>query len=133
MIPLCLALVKEWEKSRRIWWDLIAHSHSSLESKKSLEERENTGVDPTIAIPMIQKRCTPNEEGSDSEPWAETVSWPLTPLLSQPLFSMSASLASLYKSGKVCVCTRGLLPIPFSFHPLECWRNTKETECEGVE
>uniref|UniRef100_K9IY36 G-patch domain and KOW motifs-containing protein n=1 Tax=Desmodus rotundus TaxID=9430 RepID=K9IY36_DESRO len=43
------------------------------ESKKSLEERENTGVDPTIAIPMIQKRCTPNEEGSDSEPWAETV------------------------------------------------------------
>ncbi|KAF6090509.1 G-patch domain and KOW motifs [Phyllostomus discolor] len=43
------------------------------ESKKSLEERENAGVDPTLAIPMIQKRCTPNEEGSDNEPQAETV------------------------------------------------------------
>ncbi|XP_053526620.1 G-patch domain and KOW motifs-containing protein isoform X2 [Artibeus jamaicensis] len=43
------------------------------ESKKSLEERENAGVDPTLAIPMIQKKCTPNEEGSDSEPQAETV------------------------------------------------------------
>ncbi|XP_036127616.1 G-patch domain and KOW motifs-containing protein [Molossus molossus] len=43
------------------------------ESKKSLEERENAGVDPTLAIPMIQKRCTPNEEGAGSEPLAETV------------------------------------------------------------
>ncbi|XP_061266057.1 G-patch domain and KOW motifs-containing protein isoform X1 [Bos javanicus] len=43
------------------------------ESKKSLEERENTGVDPTLAIPMIQKGCTPNREGTDSEPQAETV------------------------------------------------------------
>lgn len=43
------------------------------ESKKSLEERENAGVDPTLAIPMIQKRCTPNEEGAGSEPRAETV------------------------------------------------------------
>ncbi|KAM8752753.1 G-patch domain and KOW motifs-containing protein isoform 1-T2 [Rhynchonycteris naso] len=43
------------------------------ESKKSVEERENAGVDPTLAIPMIQKRCIPNEEGADSEPLAETV------------------------------------------------------------
>ncbi|XP_054422408.1 G-patch domain and KOW motifs-containing protein [Pteronotus mesoamericanus] len=43
------------------------------ESKKSLEERENAGVDPTLAIPMIQKGCNPNEEGSDSERQAETV------------------------------------------------------------
>ncbi|XP_055293899.1 G-patch domain and KOW motifs-containing protein [Moschus berezovskii] len=43
------------------------------ESKKSLEERENVGVDPTLAIPMIQKGCTPNREGTDSEPQAETV------------------------------------------------------------
>ncbi|KAM5196990.1 G-patch domain and KOW motifs-containing protein isoform 1-T1 [Hipposideros larvatus] len=43
------------------------------ESKKSLEERENDGVDPTLAIPMIQKGCTPKEEGPDSKPLAETV------------------------------------------------------------
>ncbi|MBZ3880831.1 G patch domain and KOW motifs-containing protein [Sciurus carolinensis] len=43
------------------------------ESKKSLEERENAGVNPTLAIPMIQKECTPNGEGADSEPRAETV------------------------------------------------------------
>ncbi|XP_030702506.1 G-patch domain and KOW motifs-containing protein [Globicephala melas] len=43
------------------------------ESTKSLEERENAGVDPTLAIPMIQKGCTPNGEGADSEPRAETV------------------------------------------------------------
>lgn len=43
------------------------------ESKKSLEERENADVDPTLAIPMIQKGCTPNVEGTDSEPLAETV------------------------------------------------------------
>ncbi|XP_055124077.1 G-patch domain and KOW motifs-containing protein isoform X1 [Symphalangus syndactylus] len=43
------------------------------ESKKSLEERENVGVDPTLAIPMIQKGCTPSGEGADSEPRAETV------------------------------------------------------------
>ncbi|KAM9667724.1 G-patch domain and KOW motifs-containing protein isoform 1-T1 [Dama dama] len=43
------------------------------ESKKSLEERENVGVDPTLAIPMIQKGCTPSGEGTDSEPQAETV------------------------------------------------------------
>lgn len=43
------------------------------ESKKSLEERENAGVDPALAIPMIQKGCTPNREGADSEPQAETV------------------------------------------------------------
>ncbi|XP_044619793.2 G-patch domain and KOW motifs-containing protein isoform X1 [Equus asinus] len=43
------------------------------ESKKSLEERENAGVDPTLAIPMIQKGCTPSGEGADSERWAETV------------------------------------------------------------
>ncbi|XP_008060933.1 G patch domain and KOW motifs-containing protein [Carlito syrichta] len=43
------------------------------ESKKSLEERENAGVDPTLAIPMIQKGCTPNREGADSEPRPETV------------------------------------------------------------
>ncbi|XP_004396866.1 PREDICTED: G patch domain and KOW motifs-containing protein isoform X2 [Odobenus rosmarus divergens] len=43
------------------------------DSKKSLEERENSGVDPTLAIPMIQKGCIPNGEGADSEPRAETV------------------------------------------------------------
>ncbi|XP_052519252.1 G-patch domain and KOW motifs-containing protein [Budorcas taxicolor] len=43
------------------------------ESKKSLEERENVGVDPTLTIPMIQKGCIPNGEGRDSEPQAETV------------------------------------------------------------
>uniref|UniRef100_A0A8C8YWI8 G-patch domain and KOW motifs-containing protein n=1 Tax=Prolemur simus TaxID=1328070 RepID=A0A8C8YWI8_PROSS len=43
------------------------------ESKKSLEERENTGIDATLAIPMIQKGCTPNREGTDSEPRAETM------------------------------------------------------------
>ncbi|XP_036031201.1 G-patch domain and KOW motifs-containing protein [Onychomys torridus] len=43
------------------------------ESKKSLEERENAGVDPTLTIPMIQKGCSPSEEGPDSEPQAETV------------------------------------------------------------
>ncbi|KAL2768750.1 G-patch domain and KOW motifs-containing protein [Daubentonia madagascariensis] len=43
------------------------------ESKKSLEERENAGIDPTLAIPMIQKGGTPNREGADSEPRAETM------------------------------------------------------------
>uniref|UniRef100_A0A8C3WC45 G-patch domain and KOW motifs-containing protein n=1 Tax=Catagonus wagneri TaxID=51154 RepID=A0A8C3WC45_9CETA len=45
------------------------------ESKKSLEERENAGVDPTLAIPMIQKGCSPAHpgQGADSEPRAETV------------------------------------------------------------
>ncbi|XP_034340629.1 G-patch domain and KOW motifs-containing protein [Arvicanthis niloticus] len=43
------------------------------ESKKSLEERENAGVDPTLTIPMIQKGCTPSGEETDSEPQAETV------------------------------------------------------------
>lgn len=43
------------------------------DSKKSLEERENSGVDPTLAIPMIQKGCIPNGERADSEPRAETV------------------------------------------------------------
>lgn len=42
------------------------------ESKKSLEERENTGVDPMLAIPVIQKGCTPNGEGAAGEPQAET-------------------------------------------------------------
>ncbi|CAH6780430.1 G-patch domain and KOW motifs-containing protein [Phodopus roborovskii] len=43
------------------------------ESKKSMEERENAGVDPTLTIPMVQKGCNPSEEGTDSEPQAETV------------------------------------------------------------
>nr|XP_060489291.1 G-patch domain and KOW motifs-containing protein [Panthera onca] len=43
------------------------------DSKKSLEERENSGIDPMLAIPMIQKGCLPNGEGADSEPRAETV------------------------------------------------------------
>ncbi|XP_012585822.1 PREDICTED: G patch domain and KOW motifs-containing protein [Condylura cristata] len=43
------------------------------ESKKSLEERENAGVDPTLAIPMIQKGGTPIGERADSEPRAETM------------------------------------------------------------
>ncbi|XP_050998266.1 G-patch domain and KOW motifs-containing protein [Acomys russatus] len=38
------------------------------ESKKSLEERENAGVDPTLTIPMIQKG-----EGTDSDAQAEPV------------------------------------------------------------
>ncbi|XP_045144220.1 G-patch domain and KOW motifs-containing protein isoform X2 [Echinops telfairi] len=43
------------------------------ESKKSLEERENEGVHPTLAIPMIQKGCIPEREGTDNEPQAETM------------------------------------------------------------
>uniref|UniRef100_A0A2K5EYE7 G-patch domain and KOW motifs-containing protein n=1 Tax=Aotus nancymaae TaxID=37293 RepID=A0A2K5EYE7_AOTNA len=43
------------------------------ESKKSLEERENACVDPTLAIPMIRKGCTPSGEGADSKRRAETV------------------------------------------------------------
>ncbi|XP_023562332.1 G-patch domain and KOW motifs-containing protein [Octodon degus] len=42
------------------------------ESKKSLEERENSGVDSMLAIPMIQKGYTPNEEGASSTPQDET-------------------------------------------------------------
>lgn len=73
-LSLCSAPVQiEGEDVGRIGCGLIDPSHSSLESKKSLEERENAGVDPTLTIPMIQKGCTPIEEGSDSEPQAETV------------------------------------------------------------
>ncbi|KAM9577023.1 G-patch domain and KOW motifs-containing protein isoform 1-T1 [Trichechus inunguis] len=43
------------------------------ESKKSLEERKNESVDPTLAIPVIQKGCIPSGEGADSELQAETV------------------------------------------------------------
>lgn len=43
------------------------------ESKKSLEERENAGVDPTLAIPMIQKGCASSEHVADSELHAETI------------------------------------------------------------
>ncbi|XP_058569776.1 G-patch domain and KOW motifs-containing protein [Neofelis nebulosa] len=43
------------------------------DSKKSLEERENSGINPMLAIPMIQKGCIPNGEGADSDPRAETV------------------------------------------------------------
>ncbi|XP_075394958.1 G-patch domain and KOW motifs-containing protein [Tenrec ecaudatus] len=43
------------------------------ESQKSLEERENEGVHPTLAIPMIQKGCIPEREGADNEPQAETM------------------------------------------------------------
>ncbi|XP_035869280.1 G-patch domain and KOW motifs-containing protein-like [Phyllostomus discolor] len=42
------------------------------ESKKSLQGEENAGVNPTLAIPMIQKRCAPSEEGADSDSRAET-------------------------------------------------------------
>ncbi|XP_016046465.1 G-patch domain and KOW motifs-containing protein isoform X2 [Erinaceus europaeus] len=42
------------------------------ESKKSLDERENAGIDPTLAIPMIQKGCTPSGEWADKEPQADT-------------------------------------------------------------
>ena len=73
-LSLCSAPVQiEGEDVGRIGCGLIDPSHSSLESKKSLEERENAGVDPTLTMPMIQKGCTPSEEGSDSEPQAETV------------------------------------------------------------
>ena len=95
---------EEGEENGRRGWDLIAPSHSSSESKKSLEKRENAGVDPTLAIPMIQKGCTPNGEGTDSEPQAETVSWPLTSPLPQSLIALSARLVSLHTAGKVCVC-----------------------------
>ena len=75
MIPLCLTSVKEeWEENGKIGCNFIAPSHSSLESKKSLEERENTGVDPMLAIPVIHKGFTPNGEGAAGEPRAETVS-----------------------------------------------------------
>lgn len=104
MIPLCLTPVKkEWEENGKIGWNFISPSHSSLESKKSLEERENAGVDPMLAIPVIQKGCTPNEEGAAGEPRAETVSWSLIPLQPQPLFSLSTRLASPHTTGKVCV------------------------------
>uniref|UniRef100_A0A2K5PYU4 G-patch domain and KOW motifs-containing protein n=1 Tax=Cebus imitator TaxID=2715852 RepID=A0A2K5PYU4_CEBIM len=43
------------------------------ESKEPLEERENAGFDPMLAIPMIQKGCTPSGEGADSKSRAETV------------------------------------------------------------
>ncbi|XP_013363600.1 PREDICTED: G patch domain and KOW motifs-containing protein isoform X2 [Chinchilla lanigera] len=43
------------------------------ESKKSLEERASPGADPTLAIPVIQKGCAPDEEGAGSAPRAETV------------------------------------------------------------
>lgn len=39
-------------------------------SKKSLEEREKSGVDPMLANPMIQQECIPNQEVADSKPWA---------------------------------------------------------------
>uniref|UniRef100_A0A452EG17 G-patch domain and KOW motifs-containing protein n=1 Tax=Capra hircus TaxID=9925 RepID=A0A452EG17_CAPHI len=48
-----------------------------IEVKEEWEEDgrrgENVGVDPTLTIPMIQKGCIPNGEGTDSEPQAETV------------------------------------------------------------
>lgn len=89
------------------------------ESKKSLEERENAGVDPTLAIPMIQKRCTPNEEGAGSEPRAETVSWPLHPSCPSLSFPYLPGLPSCTEQGKsVCVleaCCLSLSPtIPCS-------------------
>nr|XP_020027182.1 G patch domain and KOW motifs-containing protein isoform X1 [Castor canadensis] len=43
------------------------------ESKKSLEDRENAGIDPKLTIPVIQKGCIPNEDEADSEPQTETV------------------------------------------------------------
>lgn len=43
------------------------------ESKKSLDEKEHEGVDPTLPIAMIQNGCIPNEEGADRKPWAKTV------------------------------------------------------------
>ena len=92
---------------------LYSERHSSSESKKSLEERENAGVDPTLAIPMIQKGGTPNGEGTDSEPQAETVSWPLTSPLPQSLIALSAGLVSLHqqeKSGWILEVCRLSLP-----------------------
>lgn len=104
---------EEREENGRRGWDLIAPSHSSSESKKSLEERENTGVDPTLAIPMIQKGCTPNREGTDSEPQAETVSWPLTSPLPQSLIALSAGLVSLHQQEKsVCILEVCRLSLP---------------------
>ncbi|XP_058514317.1 G-patch domain and KOW motifs-containing protein isoform X1 [Ochotona princeps] len=43
------------------------------ESKKSLEERENAGVDSTLTIPMIQKGHSLNTERIDDKVLAETV------------------------------------------------------------
>lgn len=43
------------------------------ESKKSLEEKENEGVDAILPVSMIQNRCIPSEEGADGKPRAETV------------------------------------------------------------
>lgn len=44
-----------------------------MRNPRSLWKRENAGVDPSLAIPMIQKGCIPGEEGADSTPRAETV------------------------------------------------------------
>jgi hypothetical protein len=113
-LSLCSAPVQiEGEDVGRIGCGLIDPSHSSLESKKSLEERENAGVDPTLTIPMIQKGCTPIEEGSDSEPQAETVSGPSTSLLHCSL--CPGCLASLHIAGKVCV--RVPKPCQLAFPP----------------
>lgn len=79
--------IEEGEVGRREY-GLIDPSHSSLESKKSLEERENAGVDPTLTIPMIQKGCSPSGEGTDSEPQAETVSCPFASFLHHFLYSV---------------------------------------------
>lgn len=104
---------EEREEDGRRGWDLIAPYHSSSESKKSLEERENVGVDPTLTIPMIQKGCIPNGEGTDSEPQAETVSWPLTSPLPQSLIFLSARLVSLHQQEKsVCILQVCHLSLP---------------------
>lgn len=109
----------EGEDLGRIGYCLIDPSHSSLESKKSLEERENAGVDPTLTIPMIQKGCTPSGKGSDSEPQAETVSCPFASLLHYSLYPLC--LASLHIAGKVCM--RVLKPCQLAFPPSILIRN----------
>lgn len=114
----------EGEEVGRIGYGLIDPSHSSLESKKSLEERENAGVDPTLTIPMIQKGCTPIGEGTDSEPQAETVSCPFASLLHYSFYLVC--LVSLHIAGKVCVHVPK--PCQLAFPPSTLIRSIDKTE-----
>ncbi|XP_059543570.1 G-patch domain and KOW motifs-containing protein-like [Myotis daubentonii] len=50
------------------------------ESKKSLEEEENEGVDPILPISVILNRCTPREEGADSEPVPKEADYEAVPV-----------------------------------------------------
>jgi hypothetical protein len=112
-LPLSPAPVKEeGEEGASIGCDLIASSRSSLESKKSLEDRENAGIDPKLTIPVIQKGCIPNEDEADSEPQTETVSFPLAPLV--PQYLCPGCLACLPAQSRKSLCvSKRLAAYPF--------------------